>query len=69
MTAVDPSLKPSLQPPPGVQPNFVDPDSLLPIYVATTVVCVVFASLATATRLLVKMTNLRSMYWEFICVS
>ncbi len=69
MTAVEPSLKPSLQPPPGVQPNFVDPDSLLPIYVATMVVCMVFASLATAARLLVKMTNLRSMYWEFICVS
>ncbi|KAL2043854.1 hypothetical protein N7G274_003374 [Stereocaulon virgatum] len=64
MATLDPSTTPSLQPPAGVQPNFVDPKSLVPILIDTTIICLCFATFATAARLTLKLRNIRSLQWE-----
>ncbi|KAL2037557.1 hypothetical protein N7G274_009669 [Stereocaulon virgatum] len=57
VVTTDPSKVPALAPPPGVHPNFVNPYSLNPAFVATTVLCLLFATLAVTVRLAVNLSG------------
>ena len=55
---------PSLAPPRGVVPNFVDPDNFHVWFIVTAVVCLTFSTLALAMRIYTKMFITRRTEWE-----
>ena len=51
MTSTDSSNVPALSPPPGMIPNFENPQTQTPVFVATAVLCISFATAALVVRL------------------
>ena len=51
MSLSSPSNVPALAPPAGITPNFVNPYTLSPAFVATAVICLLFATAALIIRL------------------
>lgn len=51
MSPSNPSSVPALDPPAGITPNFVNPYTLSPAFVATAVICLLFATAALIIRL------------------
>ena len=51
MSASNPSSVPALAPPAGITPNFVNPYTLSPAFVATAVICLLSATAALIIRL------------------
>ena len=64
MATLDPFTTPALQPPAGIEPNLINPESLYPVFVATVTVCLCFTTFATAARLTVNLPNIRSLQLE-----
>lgn len=64
MATLDPSTTPALRPPAGVEPNFVNPESLVPVLFGTTIICVCCTTFATAARFILKLQNFRSLKSE-----
>lgn len=55
---------PSLAPPKGVAPNFVDPDNFHVWFIATAVPCLTFSTFAVGTRIYTKLFITRKTEWE-----
>lgn len=53
-----------LRPPPGVTPNFVNPDSLRPYFIVTFAVCVTVTSIFVLIRVYTKTFIAKSQTWE-----
>lgn len=51
MSLSSPSNVPALAPPAGITPNFINPYTLSPAFVATAVICILFATAALIIRL------------------
>ena len=64
MATLDPFTTPALKPPLGVEPNFVDPESLLSLLVDTTIICLCFTTFATAARLILRLQDIHSLRLE-----
>jgi hypothetical protein len=50
---------PALQPPPGVQPNFIDPENRNNLGYALIIMCAVVSTAMTGIRLYAKLTSLK----------
>ena len=55
---------PGLQPPPGVIPNFVDPENYQGKIIASNVVFLALATIFTAAKLYTRAVIVRSVRWE-----
>lgn len=64
MATLDLSSAPALKPPDGVESNFVNPESLIPILIDTTIICLCCTTFATVARLILKLRNIRSLRLE-----
>lgn len=53
-----------LAPPPGVTPNFVNPDSLHTEWVLTISICLVFPTIFIILRMYTKLILIKSLGWE-----
>ena len=61
---MDLSHTPAGRPPPGVHPNFVDPESLRDSVIAINVLFLVLATLAVVMRLYTKQMIARAIGWD-----
>ena len=61
---MDLSHTPAGRPPPGVRPNFVDPESLRTPVIAINVIFLVLATLAVVMRVYTKRTIARAVGWD-----
>jgi hypothetical protein len=58
-----PAITPTLTPPPGVMPDFVNYHSLLPWIVATASICMVLTAAVLALRMFTRMAVIKSVDW------
>jgi hypothetical protein len=54
---------PALEPPPGVEPNFVNPYSLYPFVIATCTLCLMFTTAAVVIRMFTKIQVAKTVNW------
>lgn len=54
MDRVNLATTPALQPPPGVRFNLLDPDSLNPVIIGVSTLCLVLATIMISIRLVTK---------------
>lgn len=55
---------PAMHPPPGVEPNFVDPPNLEHIFILVLTLCVSFSAIAVFLRMYTKLFILRKVAFE-----
>lgn len=55
---------PALQPPPGVESNLLDPDSLNPVIIGVSTLCLVLATIMISIRLVTKLLTTRKFLLE-----
>ena len=59
-----PALMGALPPPPGVKPNFVDPENFHPAMIATIVFCLALTTLLTVARVYTKLFISKTHGWD-----
>ena len=55
---------PAIQPPPGVQPNLVNPPNLLPAVITVIILCLGLTTTAILIRMYTKLFLMRSLAYE-----
>jgi hypothetical protein len=54
---------PAMEPPPGMTPNFVNPDSLYPFVIATCTLCLMLTTPALVIRMFTKIHVAKKVNW------
>ena len=62
--AMETLITPALDPPEGVKSNYVNPDSHLLWFIATTAVCMTISTVALILRLITKLYVVKSVGWD-----